>query len=126
MKNIYQQIATLPSQKKNHSINKNKADFQPIPSFPARESEFSYLWKKDLHSIQKKEIVELRDQLGIYYNITNAKIQERYQRIKKKQKGRKELKGIYFFLYEKKLYIIKAKKEFWKETNQEQNLITQL
>jgi hypothetical protein len=29
-------------------------------------------------------------------------------------------------LYEKKLYIIKAKKEFWKETNQEQNLITQL
>ncbi|MDR0282965.1 MAG: tRNA lysidine(34) synthetase TilS [Candidatus Peribacteria bacterium] len=53
----------------------------PIPTFPSRKATYSYLWQKNLNSTQPKDLLALRNHLGIYYNIRSSQIQERYSRL---------------------------------------------
>ena len=100
MKQVYQQI-----ENSEHIPNIQK-ELIPIPHFPTRKAEFAYHWKRELNIIQKKDILELRDQLGIYYNLRTSQINERTKRLSQTQSGWKEIKGVYFFFHEKQLYII--------------------
>ncbi len=90
MKNIYQQLQESPEGATHHNPGQRPGSeapgqLHPIPTFPSRKATYSYLWQKNLNTIQPKDLLTLRNHLGIYYNIRSSQIQERYSRLTKTQ-----------------------------------------
>ena len=83
----------------------------PLNTLPIRNVEWGFKLQENTCTFTKKEVLDLWKQIGIYYNLTQGKIEDRYQRFHL-QKGMKNLKDYYFFFHDHELFIFKTSTKF--------------
>ena len=111
--NIYKQIENFENKwYVNELIN--------IPSFPLWKVKYSYLWNRSILECDEDDVFELFKILRI--QISSNVVNERKIWLNNWKNWFKYIGWVYFFIHEKKLYIIKANKEFWiRKNNYEEN-----
>ena len=90
----------------------------------------SYYWNSDYAflrdiptpKISQSTILQLLKKLNLSSNITEKTLNDLYDFFQNSKQGYKYVNGTYFFLSHSKIYIIKAKKDFW-EKHIEKNII---
>ena len=111
---IYKQLENI------ESSNSSK-DLKPVPSFPLWDTEFSYLWNKNILECNENDVFDLFHLFKIQCsaNIVN----EWKDWLNLWKNGYKYISWIYFFIHEKQLFIVKADKDFWiRKNNSEENI----
>lgn len=91
----------------------------PIPRYTLWESDRAYRRDIQQTKITQTHIKHIVKTLHISHNITQKNIAELYDFLKHKHKWHKYINGHYRFIAHKKIYIIKAKKNFWLEKIQD-------
>jgi hypothetical protein len=109
---IYKQLENIEDSKLNENL-------ETIPSFPLRNAEFSYIWGKYILKCNENDVFDLFHILKI--QTSAIVVNERKNWLNQWENGYKYIWWVYFFIHEKQLFIIKAKKNFWKrkETSEE-------
>ena len=105
---IYKQLENI----KDSRLNEN---LKVMPNSPLWNAEFSYLWKKDILKCNENDVFDLFHMLKIQTSATV--VNEWKNRLNNWENWYKYIWGVYFFIHEKQLFIIKAEKEFWKRKN---------
>jgi G:T-mismatch repair DNA endonuclease (very short patch repair protein) len=90
----------------------------------------SYYWNSDYAflrdiptpKISQSTILQLLKKLNLSSNITEKTLNDLHDFFQNSKQGYKYVNGTYFFLSHSKIYIIKAKKDFW-EKHIEKNII---
>ena len=113
MRRVYQEIEQAEISKHFTLI--------PLNTLPIRNVELGFKLQENTRTFTKKEVLELWKQIGIYYNLTQGKIEDRYQRFHL-QKGMKNLKDYYFFFHDHELFIFKTSTKF-RELREENPII---
>ena len=98
------------------------SDLKSIPNFPLWNTEFSYLWEKDILKCDENDVFDLFHTLMIQASATV--INEWKIRLNNWKNGYKYIWWIYFFIHENHLFILKAKRDFWKRKNNSEENIT--
>lgn len=83
----------------------------------------SYYWNSDyaflrdipIPKISQSTILQLLKNLNLSSNITEKTLNDLYDFFQNSKQGYKYINGTYFFLSHSKIYIIKAKKDFWEK-----------
>lgn len=106
--NIYQQIENFENKwYVNELIN--------IPYFPLWNVKYSHQWNRDIINCDEDDVFELFKILRI--QISSNVVNEWRVWLNNWKNGFKYIWWVYFFIHEKKLYIIRANKEFWIRKN---------
>ena len=108
-------LAGIYKQLENIESSNSSKDLKSMPIFPLWNAEFSFLWNNNILNCNENDIFSLFKNFGI--QISSAIINEWKLRMNSWKNGYKYIWGIYFFIHEKQLFIIKAEKEFWKRKN---------
>ena len=112
---IYKQLENIEDSK----LNKN---LKYLPCFPLWNADFSYLWEKNILKCNENDVFDLFHVLKIQ---TSATVVNEWKIwLNKWENGYKYIWWVYFFIHEKQLFVLKAKKEFWKrKENTDENII---
>ena len=100
--NIYTQIESFEKKWNINLIN--------LPSFPAWNAEYSYLWCENILKCNENDLFEIFKYLRI--QTSSQLVAEWKQWLNKWDNWYKYISWSYFFIHEKQLYIIKADKDF--------------
>ena len=112
---IYKQLENIEDSKLNENL-------KVIPSFPLWNAEFSYLREKNILKCNENDVFDLFHTLKIQTSATV--VNEWKDWLNTWENGYKYIWWVYFFIHEKQLFILKAKKEFWKRKgNADENII---
>ena len=105
---IYKQLENIEDSKLNENL-------KIMPSFPEWNADFSYLWWKDIMKCNENDIFDLFHTLNIQ---TSAIVVNEWKIWLLNWKNwYKYIWWVYFFIHEKQLFIIKAKKGFFERKN---------
>ena len=111
---IYKQLENIEDNKLNENL-------KSLPSFPLWNAEFSYLRKKNILKCNENDVFDLFHTLKI--QCSGNVVNEWKIRLNNWQNGYKYIWGVYFFIHENQLFMIKSKKDFWKrKNNSEENI----
>ena len=94
----------------------------------------SYYWNSDYAflrdiptpKISQSTILQLLKKLNLSSNITEKTLNDLYDFFQNSKQGYKYVNGTYFFLSHSKIYIIKAKKDFWEKYIEKSIIIDRL
>lgn len=94
----------------------------------------SYYWNSDYAflrdittpKISQSTILQLLKKLNLSSNITEKTLNDLYDFFQNSKQGYKYINGTYFFLSHSKIYIIKAKKDFWEKHIEKSIIIDRL
>ena len=103
--NVYTQIENFEK--------KDNLELISMPSFPTRNTEYSYLLNKDILKFDENDLFDLFKYLGL--QVSSLMVREWKEWMNKWENWYKYIWWVYFFIHEKQLYVIKADKEFWKK-----------
>ena len=112
---IYKQLENIENSKLNENL-------KVMPSFPLWNTEFSYLWGKNILKCNENDVFDLFHTLKIQTSATV--VNERKNWLRTWGNSYKYIWWVYFFIHEKQLFILKAEKEFWKRKNNTEENIT--
>ena len=101
---IYKQLENIEDSKLDENL-------KIMPSFPLWNAEFSYLREKNILKCNENDVFDLFHTLKIQTSATV--VNEWKNRLNHWENGYKYIWGVYFFIHEKQLFIVKADKEFW-------------
>ena len=102
---IYKQLENI----EDSNLDEN---MKIMPSFPLWNAKFSYLREKNILKCNENDVFDLFHTLKIQTSATV--VIEWKDWLKTWENGYKYVWGVYFFIHEKQLFIVKAEKEFWK------------
>ena len=108
--------------KQLENIGSSNKDIKTIPSFPLWNAKFSYLWEKNILECNENDVFDLFHTLKI--QTSAAVVDEWKEWLNKWENGYKYISGVYFFIHEKQLYIVKADKDFRIRKNDSEENIT--
>ncbi|MBQ7074728.1 tRNA lysidine(34) synthetase TilS [bacterium] len=103
MRNLYHEIESLKPER--------EFTFSPIYTLPTRNLKEAVKLHEDTKTFSKRDVLSLRERLGICYNITPGKIDDWFQRFQL-QKGYKNLKDYHFFFHNNVLYLFQGTTKF--------------
>ncbi len=108
---IYKQLENIEDSKLDENL-------KIMPSFPLWNAKFSYLWEKNILKCNENDVFDLFHTLKIQASATV--VNEWMNWLKTWENGYKHIWWVYFFIHEKQLFIVKAKKEFWERKNSDE------
>ena len=108
---IYKQLENIEDSKLDENL-------KIMPSFPLWNTEFSYLWEKNILKCNENDVFDLFHALKIQTSATV--VNEWMNWLKTWENGYKYIWWVYFFIHEKQLFIVKAEKEFWERKNSDE------
>lgn len=115
-------FAWIYKQLENIENSNSSKDLKIMPSFPLWNAEFSYLRRKNILECNENDVFDLFHTLKIQ---TSATVVNEWKAwLKTWKNGYKYIWWVYFFIHEKRLFILKAGKEFWRRKgNADENIM---
>ena len=114
-------FAEIYKQLENIENSNESKDLKTMPSFPLWNTEFSYLWEKNILECNENDVFDLFHTLKI--QCSAIVVNEWKDWLNQWKNGYKYISWVYFFIHEKQLFIVKAEKDFWKrKNNSEENI----
>ncbi len=89
-------------------------------------SNYAFLRDIPLPKISQNIILQVLKKLNLSSNITEKTLNDLYAFFQNSKQGHKYINGTYFFLSHSKIYIIKAKKDFWEKHIEKSIIIDRL
>ena len=115
-------FAGIYKQLENAESSDSSKYLKIMPSFPLWNADFSYLWQKNILECNEDDVFDLFKSLKV--QVSTTVVNERKNRLRTWENSYKYIWWVYFFIHEKKLFIIKAEKEFWKrKNNSDENIV---
>ena len=100
--------------------------FQTIKRSPYRNADFAYLWDIPVWFIDEKVLLAVLKKFNIYCDVSKSTLSDFLQFFKAAKQWYKYINWVYFFIASGKIYIIKAKQNFWEKYIEKQLIIDKL
>lgn len=100
--------------------------FQPMKKSPYRNADFAYLWDIPVGFIDEKVLLAVLKKFNIYCDVSKSTLSDFLQFFKSAKQWYKYINWVYFFIASGKIYIIKAKQNFWEKCIEKQLIIDKL
>ncbi|MCK9467195.1 MAG: tRNA lysidine(34) synthetase TilS [Candidatus Absconditabacterales bacterium] len=118
MFNIYSELENQEEQSFGNLIEIRKSAYW--------NSNYAFLRDIPLPKISQNIILQVLKKLNLSSNITEKTLNDLYAFFQNSKQGHKYINGTYFFLSHSKIYIIKAKENFWKKHIEKSIIINKL
>ncbi len=99
-------------------IEINKSDY--------RNSDFAFCWDVPLSFVSENSLLQILKKFGIFSEVTSSTLKEFVDFFNAWEQGHKYVNWVYLFLSHGKIYIIKAKENFWQKYIEKSEIIDKL
>ena len=109
--------------------NKDKLDiwnFIEIKKSPYRNADFAYLWDIPFWFIDENVLLAVLRKFNVYLDVTKKTLDDFLQFFHKAEQWYKYINWAYFFISNGKIYIIKAKQNFWEKYIEKETIIDKI
>lgn len=119
MKQVYDDI-------ENQKEDLNVWTFIEIKKSPYRNADFAFLWDIPFWFIDENVLLYVFRRFNVYLDVTKRTLDDFLQFFKKAEQWYKFINWAYFFISNGKIYIIKAKQNFWEKTIEKEIIIDKM
>ena len=109
--------------------NQDKLDiwnFIEIKKSPYRNADFAYLWDIPFWFIDENVLLAVLRKFNVYLDVTKNTLQDFLDFFHKAEQWYKYINWAYFFISNGKIYIIKAKQNFWEKYIEKETIIDKI
>lgn len=119
MKQIYTDIEKI-------EVIEDIGTFKPIKKSPYRNADFAFLRDIPFAFINEKILLAVLKKFNIYSDVSKSTLADFLQFFQSAKQWYKYINWVYFFIASGKIYIIKAKQNFWEKYIEKQIIIDKL
>ena len=109
--------------------NQDKLDiwnFVEVKKSPYRNADFAYLWDIPFWFIDENILLAVLRKFNVYLDVTKKTLDDFLQFFHKAERWYKYINWAYFFISNGKIYIIKAKQNFWEKYIEKETIIDKI
>jgi len=101
-------------------------NFVEIKKSPYRNADFAYLWDIPFWFIDENVLLAVLRKFNVYLDVTKNTLQDFLDFFHKAEQWYKYINWAYFFISNGKIYIIKAKQNFWEKYIEKERIIDKI